>query len=85
MKFRGIGPNRTVSDKSRGIEGIVDGGPRDVVNDNVDHQVHSPVVKSFTERLEIVGGTETRVENTRIIDPVAVVSIMVRSVAVGVF
>lgn len=37
MKFWGIGLNRIVSDKIRGIERIVDSGFRDVVDDNVDY------------------------------------------------
>lgn len=41
-------------------------------------------MKSFAERLEVIGGAETRVESTRVIDPVTVIRIVVGGIAVNV-
>jgi len=45
----------------------------DVVDNNIDHQEHVPLVQFGGQGFEVVGVPETRVEEGRVLDPVTVV------------
>lgn len=45
----------------------------DVVDDDIDHQEHVPLVQFGGQGFEVVGVPETRVEEGRVLDPVPVV------------